>query len=91
MKFNPVSQRLYTDDGQLIKQLECRFPVRWDEMQQTGIPGVRRCDICEDGVIDSAGFSDEKIVQMVEQNNKLCLRVSLSQANLKITPLDSEP
>ena len=91
MKFDPVSKRLYTDDCQLIKKLECRFPVRWEEMPPTDKPGVRWCGICEDKVTDTAGFSDEEVADMVQQNSSACIKVSPAQGNITVVIVSSEP
>lgn len=90
MKFNPVSKRLYTNDCRLIKKLECRFPVRWEEMLQTDNPVVRWCDICGDTVTDTASFSDEEVVDMVRRDSNACFKVSFDQANITVFTVGSE-
>lgn len=84
MNFDPVSSRLYTDSGTLIKQLHCPYGMSWDNMSATGEDTVRLCDICKQGIVDTAGLRDDAVLQLVQHNPATCLKVSLDQDNLRV-------
>ena len=84
MKFDPISNRLYTDEKVLLKQLHCPYGMSWDSLQTTGDGAVRLCDVCERSIIDTAGLRDDELLAIVRVNPSTCLRVSLNQDNLRV-------
>lgn len=85
MQFNPISKRLYTDDGTLIKQLHCPLKMKWNALTLIkDITIARECMNCSNQVIDTAFFSDDELVTKVKSNTELCLKVNINQSNLKL-------
>lgn len=85
MKFNPLTKRLFTNDGRLIKQLHCPFRLDWRKLQLTEHVGARRCGICEHEVTDTALRTEEELLELLAENPEACLKVDLNQPNLTIT------
>ena len=51
MKFNPITQRLFTDDRCLIKRLHCPFKVDWRKLEPTPKDATARaCDRCHHSI-----------------------------------------
>lgn len=88
MRVNPLSKRLYTDEGVLIKQLHCPYRVSWDALVPTDETAVRRCQKCEKPITDTAGLTDHAVVAIVRADPSACLKVSLDQANLRVVHHD---
>lgn len=84
MKLNPITRRLYTDEGVLIKQLHCPYRMAWDALVPTDAAAVRRCQKCERPITDTVGMADDDVLAIVRQDPSACLRVSLEQANLRV-------
>ena len=88
MKFNPHTQRLFTDDGRLIKQLHCPFHLDWSKLGPTDDPAARHCGICQHSVADTARFTDDELLALMADNPNACLKVDLYQDNLTLTYRD---
>lgn len=84
MKFNPLTGRLYTDDMQLLKRLHCPFGQSWNQLSATDDHAVRRCEICEHIVTDTAPMSDPAMLALVAAHPDACLKVQLEQENLTV-------
>jgi hypothetical protein len=84
VKFNPIMKTLYTDEGVLIKKLECPRTVRWSELGSAGVPGVNVCAVCERPIIDTDGVRDEAVLAMVRSDPATCLKVDLNQDNIRV-------
>ena len=85
MKFNPHTNRLFTDDGLLIKRLHCPFRLDWRKLEPTDDPAARRCDICQHTVTDTAHRTEAELLALMAENTKTCLKVDLYQDNLTLT------
>jgi len=85
MKFNPHTNRLFTDDGRLIKRLHCPFRLDWSKLGPTDDPAARRCDICQHAVTDTAHRTEAELLALMAENPHACLKVDLYQDNLTIT------
>jgi len=83
MKFDPLTNTLYTDKGELIKKLACPFRMNWSELQPIKV-GVRNCNQCNHPIIETAIFKDDELLEMVRTNSNTCLKVDLNQNNLTI-------
>ena len=85
MKFNPTTKEIFTDNGQLIKRLDCPYKMNWDKLLPTnGNANTRLCSTCNHQIIDTSALSDTKLFELVQQNPDTCLKVDLYQNNLKI-------
>ncbi len=83
MQFNPITKELFTDKNEFVKKMHCPFNQKWDSMADKHT-SYRLCVICEHKVVDTSFLSDEQLLEMVRQNPATCLKVHLSQQNLKI-------
>ena len=88
MRFNPLTKRLYTDEGGFIKQLYCPYRMQWTDLAQTDEAAVRRCPKCERHIADTAGMTDETVLATLRADPSACLKVSLDQANLRVVYQD---
>ena len=88
MKFNPLTKRLFTNDGRLIKQLHCPFRLDWRKLEPTDDPTARRCGICQHSVTDTAHRSEAELLALMKKDPKACLKVDLHQDNLTLTYRD---
>ena len=89
MKFDPQTKRLYTDDLQLIKRLNCPLHKKWEDLQETKDIFVRCCDACKHPVIDTAYYTDDALKQLVTSHPQTCVKVDLDQMNLAISYEDA--
>ena len=85
MKFNPVTNYLYTDEGALIKKLHCPLHTTWEAMDQTSEFRTRKCEGCKRPVHDTAFFKDHDLLQIIESDPHTCLKVDLNQNNLIVS------
>ncbi len=90
MKFNPHTQRLFTDDGRLIKRLHCPFRLDWRKLGPADDPAERRCEICQHAVTDTALRTEEELLVLMAGNRHACLKVDLNQDNLTLTYRDEK-
>jgi hypothetical protein len=88
LKLNPITRRLYTDGGELIKHLRCPYRMAWGALVPTDREAVRRCQKCERPITDTAGKADDDVLAMVRTDPSACLKVSLDQANLRVVHQD---
>ena len=84
MSFDPITRQLFTSGGELIKQLECKFYVRWEDMtdEQDSLAG--KCTICTRAVFDTALHTEDELVALLRNDPATCLKVDLNQHNLII-------
>ena len=88
MKFNPITRRLFSDDGELIKRLHCPYGMGWAGLESTADPSVSTCAICERGIKDTDGMSDTAVRQLVRENPSACLKIALNQDNIRVVHRD---
>ena len=85
MRFDPVSKRLSTDDGQFIKELHCPLQKRWDEMEPVGDGDrVRVCGSCRKNVHNLEGMSDAEVLDRFRWEREECVMLRLDSPNLTI-------
>ena len=88
MKLNPITQRLYTDEGELIKQLHCPYRMAWGDLDTTEERAVRRCGNCQRTITDTEGMPDDAVTEIVRRDPSTCLKVSLNQDNVRVVHHD---
>ncbi len=88
MKFNPITQTLYTNSNVLIKKLDCPYSKGWQHLALNEDRSSRRCDVCAKDVIDTQGLSDEVVLEAVMRDPATCLKVALSQENIRVVNFD---
>ena len=85
MKYNPITQTLFSDEGAYVKKLYCPLSKQWSELKQGGDASSRGCDHCRKEVHDTAFLTDSELLHLLEQDLQACLKVDLNQANLIVT------
>lgn len=84
MKFNPLTNELFTDDGKLLKKLHCPFTQQWEFMIET-TPLHKICEHCAKTVHDTAFLNEEDVKHLINVDAHTCFKVDLNQDNLTIT------
>ncbi len=84
MKFNPISNELFSNDGHLIKKLHCPFKVEWDNLEVGSDKASRCCEICKKVIIDTVKLTDSEILSIVKDDPNTCLKLNFNQENLEI-------
>ena len=83
MKFNPIKKEIYSDNGQLIKKLNCPYKIKWENLELTNT-GARRCENCDHMILDTELLNENEIIKLVKDNPYTCLKIGLNQQNVKI-------
>lgn len=85
MKFNPIKRILYTEEGQLIKKLDCPFTISAKEdSPKSGTQYYTLCKICSQQLIDTSTWSDAELLEYTEKHPTVCLKVDPKQKNVRI-------
>ena len=85
MKFNPITNNLFTDDGRLIKQLHCPKNMNWDQLKKEEVNLKKRlCSACNHPVLDTQFYSEENLTKLLEKDPRTCLKIDLDQNNIEI-------
>lgn len=84
MKFNPLTNELYTDDLRFIKKLHCPYQLSASQLQDTLDATHKLCHICHDSVYDTKIITEDALLALVKTNPSVCLQVDFNQDNLKI-------
>ena len=85
MKYNPLTKTLYSDNGKLIKKMHCPYPsLQWSDLSSIDGSMDRFCSICESDVIETKDFTDESLLQLLQDNPDTCLKIDFDQKNLRI-------
>jgi len=85
LKFNPITKKIYTDDGEYLKKMYCPFIIQWNKLNSIDNSNtIKNCLICKKNIIDTAFFNDEQIRNMIKEDKKTCLKINLKQNNIKI-------
>jgi hypothetical protein len=85
MKYNPITNLLYTDDNKLIKKMYCPYTsLKWSELSSIDGSLDRFCDICESSVVETKDMSDESILALLQKDLETCLKVDWNQENVRI-------
>lgn len=84
MIFDLETKSLYTDDGTVIKKLECPFRKNWGSLKPTVDDRRKHCNSCDRMVIDTQYYLEEELVRMVKQDSGTCFKVNLLQENITI-------
>ena len=84
MKYDPIKKQLFTDNGLLIKNLNCPIKMNWENLKSNNGNKFRTCSECEKSVIDTDFYSDNELYKIMQENPNLCLKVSLNQKNVRL-------
>ena len=87
MKIDVQTGELFTDDGALLKKLECPLRKRWASLQILANSEMSRfCEACKRDVHDTSTMSDSEVAGLLEKDPETCLLVSTDQDNVRILP-----
>ena len=85
VKYNPLTNTLYTDDGHLIKQMYCPYnSIDWDRFSLIDGSMDRYCDICESTVLDTKELTDDMLLKLLKNKPDTCLKIDFDQENIRI-------
>ena len=86
MKFNPMTNTLFTDEGKLIKKMYCPYAavLHWDDLSTINGSVDRYCDICESNVIETKYFDDDTLFELLQREPNTCMKIDPDQDNVRI-------
>ena len=84
MKFDPINEILYTDGGELIKEMKCPYRIRWDQLSKSTTSSNRDCSVCDQVIIDTENKTDAEILSLIKDKPSTCFKVDLNQTNVRI-------
>ena len=85
MKFNPITNTLYTDNNDLIKKMHCPYSsLKWSDFTQIEGSRNRFCAICESTVVDTCDMRDESLLELLQKDPQTCLKIDFTQENIRI-------
>jgi hypothetical protein len=84
MKYNPLTNELFTDYGTMLKKLHCPLSQQWESMTKA-IPTYKVCSTCSKAVYDTALLNEDTIQELISNDAHACLKVDLNQQNITIT------
>lgn len=83
LELDPIHNTLRDMHGRLLKKLVCPINKTWSGLTaSTATASTRHCDNCEKSVTDTAMLTYEQVVDAVEHDASVCLRVRLDQDNI---------
>jgi hypothetical protein len=85
MKYNPITQQLYTDSGTFLKQLHCPLAKQWEQLDITSNAMSKTCEACNKAIYDTSILTDSELQSMLESSPNACLKVELGQPNMTIS------
>jgi len=76
MKYFAKEMTLYTDDGRLIKQLNCPLKKEWDQLVKVDHEDrKRKCNSCERNVLDISHLSEDEVTCIVRYDPSVCIHI----------------
>ena len=82
MKFNPLTNELYSDEGQFLKQLSCPFHKNWEDLETISNSSNRICNACNLVIIDTSTVNDDELIKLLEENKNTCLKIDLNTVKI---------
>ena len=86
MKFNPVTNQLFSNSGKFLKELHCPLDLDWEDLERISTQDQnRRCAHCDRKIIDTAFLTEEELSDILHDDKNTCLKIDLNQPNLIFT------
>ena len=85
MLFNPITNELFTDSGQLIKRLHCPYTIAWEDLTVGPDSSGRLCSQCSHNILDTSMHSEAELLQIMTDKPATCLQVNIQNPNIRIT------
>lgn len=76
MKYNIDTKELYTDNGLLVKKMQCPISVDWGTMEPGKNDLERICNLCNKSVLDIEHLSDDEVYFLLMQQPDTCLKLN---------------
>ena len=80
MKFNPLSGKLWTDDGKFLKKLSC--PMNASNHDLVNKQNITICNFCKEDIVNISDLSDDKLRTLFEKFPNQCVSISIDSSNL---------
>ena len=86
MLYNPITQKLYTNEKKFLKKIFCPYKYKWDDLSV--IDGItnRFCESCSTNIIDTKAMNDSEIESLIYNDPDVCLKIDLDQINIRVVP-----
>jgi hypothetical protein len=75
MKYKIETKELYTDNGLLVKKMQCPKVVYWDNMMPGKNDIERICSHCNKSVLNVDFFSDDEILFLLNKRPETCIKI----------------
>jgi hypothetical protein len=82
MLLDPITNKIFTAQGQFLKKLFCPYKISWESLQPSN--GSRLCSKCDKTILDTKELTDDELLKILMKNPNTCLKINLDQSNLKI-------
>lgn len=76
MKFNIETRELYTDNGLLVKKMQCPISVDWGTMEPGKNDLERICNHCNKSVLDIEFLSDDEVSFLLNRKPDTCIKIN---------------
>ena len=81
MKYNPITKKLFTDDNQFLKKMNCPLNIDWVKLEYFS-SSSKLCNGCNKQIYDTNTFSDLQLVEIFNANPDSCVKVDLKSIML---------
>jgi hypothetical protein len=75
MKYKIETKELYTDNGLLVKKMQCPKVVYWVNMMPGKNDIERICSHCNKSVLNVDFFSDDEILFLLNKRPETCIKI----------------
>ena len=82
--YNPISQKLYTNEKKFLKKVFCPYKYQWDDLSAVNGTTNRFCESCSTSIIDTKDMDDSEIESLIYKNPDVCLKIDLNQTNIRM-------
>jgi hypothetical protein len=76
MKYKVDTKEFFTDDGVLIKKMQCSIEVDWDKMEHGKNDLERICSHCNKAVMNIEYLKDEEVLFLMKKKPDTCLKIN---------------
>jgi hypothetical protein len=84
MKYKADTSELYTDNGLLVKKMQCEIPVYWGTMSPGKNDMERICTHCNRSVLNTEFLSDYEVVFLMKKRPETCIKTNAKR--IKVEP-----
>ena len=82
MKINLKTKSIYTDNGELIKKLNCKYKITEEDLKGENKDIIGNCIHCLKGVYKTENLTDDELKDLVNKDPDICFYVKARQANV---------